>query len=74
MPLTYSITAGIGAGFVAYGAEGGPGQDGVGAPLMWLIAFLFPLLRDRPDQDPARGLRHVPGTTFLAHVLSYLEY
>ncbi|MBK8728719.1 MAG: NCS2 family permease [Tetrasphaera sp.] len=44
MPFTYSITAGIGAGFVAYVLiKAVRGKAASVHPLMWLIAFLFVL-------------------------------
>jgi len=44
MPFTYSITAGIGAGFVAYVAiKIARGQARTLHPLMWLISLLFVL-------------------------------
>ena len=42
MPFTYSITAGIGAGFVSYVVLAVVrGRAGQVHPLMWLIAGLF---------------------------------
>ena len=42
MPFTYSITAGIGAGFVAYVAiKVARGKAGVLHPLMWIVSLLF---------------------------------
>jgi AGZA family xanthine/uracil permease-like MFS transporter len=44
MPFTYSITAGIGAGFVAYVLiKVVRGKTSVIHPLMWLVAGLFVL-------------------------------
>ena len=44
MPFTYSITAGIGAGFVTYVLlKIVRGKAGRVHPLMWLVAVLFVL-------------------------------
>ena len=73
MPFTYSITAGIAPGFVAYVLiKAVRGKAASVHPLMWLIAFLFVLyFAIDPIKDPARGLRHVPadvpGPTFPEH-------
>jgi adenine/guanine/hypoxanthine permease len=53
MPFTYSITAGIGAGFVAYVAiKIVRGRAGQVHPLMWLVATLFVVYF---GIDPIRG-------------------
>ncbi|CAN5852377.1 hypothetical protein BH20ACT6_BH20ACT6_15090 [soil metagenome] len=59
MPFTYSITAGIGAGFVSYVVLATVrGRAARVHPLMWLVAALFVrgVVRDRPDQRVAPGL------------------
>ena len=42
MPFTYSISAGIGAGFIAYALiKAVRGKSAEVHPLMWLVAALF---------------------------------
>ena len=42
MPLTYSISDGIGLGFITYAAiKLASGQPGACPPAVWLIAWLF---------------------------------
>jgi AGZA family xanthine/uracil permease-like MFS transporter len=42
MPFTYSITAGIGAGFISYVfLKLAKGKPGAVHPLMWIVAALF---------------------------------
>ena len=54
MPFTYSITAGIGAGFVSYVfIKAVRGRFAAIHPLMWLVAVLFVLYF---GIDPIRGL------------------
>ena len=62
MPFTYSITVGIGAGFLAYVLiKIVRGKAGAVHPLLWVISVLFvALLRDRPADRPAH-LRPDPG-------------
>ena len=45
MPFTYSISNGIGAGFVSYVRAAGrrPGAVGRVHPLLWVVAGLFAL-------------------------------
>ena len=55
MPFTYSITVGIGAGFLAYVLiKVVRGKAGAVHPLLWVVSALFvALLRDRPADRPA---------------------
>lgn len=54
MPFTYSITAGIGAGFVSYVfIKAVRGKFGTIHPLMWLVAVLFVLYF---GIDPIKGV------------------
>ncbi|MDN5717975.1 MAG: NCS2 family permease, partial [Janibacter sp.] len=54
MPFTYSITAGIGAGFVTYVfIKVARGKIGAIHPLMWLVAALFVLYF---GIDPIKGM------------------
>ena len=57
MPFTYSITAGIGAGFVTYVfIKLVRGKARVIHPLMWLVAALFVVYF---AIDPLKSLLHV---------------
>ena len=53
MPFTYSISVGIGAGFIAYVLiKVVRGKAAQVHPLMWVVAgAVRPLLRDRPITD-----------------------
>ena len=54
MPFTYSITAGIGAGFVSYVLiKVVRGRAATIHPLMWLVAALFVLYF---GIDPIKGI------------------
>jgi AGZA family xanthine/uracil permease-like MFS transporter len=73
MPFTYSITVGIGAGFVAYVLiKAVRGKAASVHPLMWLIAFLFVLYFAIDPIKPCSGSEtrsrnDVPGPTFPEH-------
>jgi hypothetical protein len=62
MPFTYSITAGIGAGFVVYVLlKVVRGKPSVVHPLMWAISPVRFPLPDRPDQERARHRLRLAG-------------
>ncbi len=63
MPFTYSITNGIGAGFVSYALlKATQGRAREVHPLLWVVAALFVVyFAHRPDRGGARRLTPAPG-------------